>query len=456
MRTEPNKKGKRRIWWVVAATLTVFLFVSFVFDPFGSMGLKGELAKARAAGFPVEPEDIFLDSAPRDKDNAALLFDQMVSIVESSRGLLYGEDLHVRAVIAGYDDFDIEEVNKYFEAIVELLLLAELAAELPEYRAYKDWSNPVIILIPEFAIAKQVSKALAVRAMLSLEDGEVDAALVDLRRMLQIANHMDQSGFWIGHLVAIAIRSIYTDAIEYTAALPEASGAFVDGALSQLEYWPRRTDWSQTLRSEAYSGVWIPQNMEQLAGAGYGFFWAWRDGIPGDEGEWEDASVRLQSTQSKATQLTLKHWIEILNTYDQDDDELITWARGIDDLLPSGTGFWHGAEALVRFFSIEMEWLATSEVRMRARREVLKSSLEALLAMRNSAQDPFENIGLDPFTGASLLYKKTKDGFVIYSVGEDSVDDGGQAVRTSGHSDIVFEYPKKRKPAPPDFYTNGF
>jgi hypothetical protein len=31
----------------------------------------------------------------------------------------------------------------------------------------------------------------------------------------------------------------------------------------------------------------------------------------------------------------------------------------------------------------------------------------------------------DPFSGGALVYKKTDDGFTLYSVGLDMVDDGG-------------------------------
>lgn len=455
MTTEPGKKKKRRIWWLVAAALGVLLVVGFVFDPFGSMGLKEELARARAAGFPVEPEDIFLDPAPRDEDNAALVFDEIVDIVASTSAFSYEKELHVRAVVAGYDDFDIELVDKYFKDNAEVFLLAERAAALPAYRAEKDWSNPWEILLPEFAVSKQITRALAARAMLSLDEGDVEAALTDLRRILQIANRMEDSAFLIGNLVAIANRMIYASTVEKMAAFPEANDIFLAGVVSQLRYWPEKADWTQAMRTEAHSAVWAPQNFPEIEGA-IGPSWTWRDGFPSHESDWEDVSWRMRSTRMKAARLGLLHWTDILNSYDPDDDDPIGWARRMDARLPTGSGFWKGAEVLAYIITYELEGVATSEVRMRARREVLKSSLEALLAMRNGAQDPFKNLGLDPFTGASLLYKKTKDGFLIYSVDQDGVDDGGLAVRTSGHSDIVFEYPKKRQPAPPDFYKNGF
>jgi hypothetical protein len=39
-----------------------------------------------------------------------------------------------------------------------------------------------------------------------------------------------------------------------------------------------------------------------------------------------------------------------------------------------------------------------------------------------------EKVECDPFTGKELLYKQLPDGIVIYSVGEDRKDDGGDVL----------------------------
>ena len=50
---------------------------------------------------------------------------------------------------------------------------------------------------------------------------------------------------------------------------------------------------------------------------------------------------------------------------------------------------------------------------------------------------------LDPFTGKDYLYRKENGGFVVYSVGENLVDDGGvdrfsAEGRETGSTDIVW------------------
>lgn len=53
----------------------------------------------------------------------------------------------------------------------------------------------------------------------------------------------------------------------------------------------------------------------------------------------------------------------------------------------------------------------------------------------------------DPITGGTFVYRPTEQGFLLYSVGEDGVDDGGR--RTSEHS------PGKGDIGLLPFYTRG-
>lgn len=446
-----ERKRSRKIWWLVGVSFSIVLFAAYLLGTVSSIALNRELAGAQAAGFPVEPEDLYLDPAPTDEDNAALVFEQMAEVPTPDGDDYWHQTQHYDALFAGYDDFDRELARGYMDAKSELLLLAERAAVLPQYRPDKDWSNPVAVVLPEFSIANKVTRALVARAMLSMEDGDVRSALDDLHKVLLISNHMDDSGPLIGHLVAFAARGHYSAAVERMVTFPEADVAFLQGVLSQLEDWPTSTDWTQTLRFEAYYCVWIPQHLDKADDQGYNVSWDWEDGLPDDPRDWARVSWRLPKTRIDAARLSLEHWIEVLDTYDPNSNDPTSWARGIAVRMPTGTGFWHGSEALATEHVYPMESAIGSGIRDSARREVLKSSLTVLLAMRHTSSDPFEEIGIDPWTGTSMLFKETKDGFMIYSVGQNRSDDGGERQRDK---DTVFEYPIKRSSAPPDYYSN--
>ena len=446
-----EKKRGRRIWWVVGVSFSIVLFVGYLLGMVSSIALNRELAAAQAAGFPVDPQDLYLDPAPIDEDNAAPLYEQMADVPTPDGDGYWHQTQHYDALLAGYDDFDRELARGYLDAKSELFLLAEKAAALPHYRPNKDWSNPVAVVLPEFATAKHVSKALVARAILSMEDGDVQSALDDLHRVLLISNHMDGVELAIGHLVAFAIRSIYSTAVERMVAFPEADEVFLQGVLSQLQEWPTSTDWTQALRFEAYYCVWIPQHLDEVEDEGYYISWDWEDGLPDDPRDWARVSWRLPKTRIDAARLSLEHWIEVLDTYDPNSNDPMSWARGTAARMPTGTGFWHGSEALATENVYPMDGAIGSGIRDSARREVLKSSLKVLLAMRRMSNDPFEEISIDPWTGTSLLFQETRDGFKIYSVGQTGSYDGGEKQRVM---DAVFEYPRKREPAPPDYYSN--
>ena len=445
-----EKKRSRKIWWVVAVSSAIVLFIAYLLGVVSSIALDRELAAAQAAGFPVDPQDLYLDPAPRDEDNAAMLYLQMIDVSTPEGDDYWNQTRHFDALFAGYDDFDRELAREYLDARSELLTLVERAAILPHYRPDKDWSNPVALVLPELQIARQTSKALVARAMLSLEDGDVEAALADLHRVLLISNHMADIEIIIGHFVASSIRSIYSRGVELMVTFPEADEAFLRGVLSHIDDWPASVDWTQALRCEAYSGVWTMQHLEELQEI-YGVKWEWEDGAPKDARDWASVSYHLPKTRFDAARLSLKHWINVLDSYDPSSSDAMSWARGIDAKLPTGSGFWHGSEMLVSDQAYPIEAAIEVGIRMSAAREVLKSTLEVLLAMRRTSTDPLEDIGIDPWTGTSLLFKKTADGFKIYSVGRNGSDDGGARERAR---DIVFEYPIMRRPAPPDYYSN--
>ena len=64
-------------------------------------------------------------------------------------------------------------------------------------------------------------------------------------------------------------------------------------------------------------------------------------------------------------------------------------------------------------------------------------------------------VPIDPYSGRPLVYRRTGDGYLLYSVGLDGVDDGGQRVdRTAalreGTGDFFFDAPDRDvEPKPP-------
>lgn len=441
-----SKSKKRKIWWVVGVSFSVVLFFAYLFGLGSGLTLNRELAKARADGFPVEPEDIFTKPVPNDVDNAATFYEQMVLLTEPSGEEYEAQSRQGLALRWGYTDYEREKVLAYLEANADLTRLTEEAAKRPTWWAGKDWSNPATVILPELRLSRNASKVLASRALLSLEKGDVRAALDDLQRILTIASHMEDAGFSIGHLVAYSGRNTYFSAVELMTTYPSADSEFFRGVLKQVEDWPTSTDWTDVLRLEAYTAVWVPQNFEEMKESFV--LWEPKDGLPEDEQAWEAMSYRIPRTRSNAALIALEHWKDVLDTYDPNSTDPMTWARGVDARNVTDTGFWHASEVLAMYFSSHIESAFGAGISDSARREVLRSSLIALLAKRDGRDYLADGLLTDPWTQNDLIFNEMADGFILYSVGQNGIDDGGNNI----NNDIVFTFPRQREPAPTDFY----
>lgn len=82
-----------------------------------------------------------------------------------------------------------------------------------------------------------------------------------------------------------------------------------------------------------------------------------------------------------------------------------------------GVFFWSTQETLARLDSTRT---ALAVLRYQAKHRALPDTLAAVVPQFLDA------VPTDPFSGQSLLYRRTDDGFVVYAVGRNSRDDGGR------------------------------
>ena len=91
-----------------------------------------------------------------------------------------------------------------------------------------------------------------------------------------------------------------------------------------------------------------------------------------------------------------------------------------------------------------------SFVRMKATKVILTTQVGLEIYRNKNRRYPqtlgqlegiLDEIPLDPFTNEPLKYRRTKDGYVVYSVGEDLKDDGGKEGKSKYEPDIIARYP---------------
>jgi hypothetical protein len=106
-----------------------------------------------------------------------------------------------------------------------------------------------------------------------------------------------------------------------------------------------------------------------------------------------------------------------------------------------------------RLFDMESEYVALLQV-VRLASAVRQYQLgEGDLPEKLSAlvkAKLIEQVPTDPFSGKPLVYKRTDEGFVLYSVGLNLRDDGGKENRDLKEDDIVVRYPQPKADAGED------
>jgi hypothetical protein len=299
-------------------------------------------------------------------------------------------------------------------------------------------------MLPELAPASIAARLLFCRALLHVQAGERSAALEDLRLALTLAQQVESTGIEMAVAIAISIRSAYFRVAQLIASDPKFDQELLDGMLGLMPLMPDEVDLTSPLREMAYSSVWSLRNVGRLPEEGFPKPWRMSEGIPGETGEWERFAWTMPRVRAEATLLGLEYWSEVLGTYDKDDPDVLAWARRVSTKAPRGSGFSQAAEVLADALTPRILNLASNAQEQAAQSRVLESALR-VFAQRG--RDVEEALLSDPFSSSKLRYKKTPDGFLVYSLGADGTDEGGRALRTPGSDrvDIVFQYPYKRR-----------
>jgi hypothetical protein len=132
-----------------------------------------------------------------------------------------------------------------------------------------------------------------------------------------------------------------------------------------------------------------------------------------------------------------RHWIGKLPALDADFESLDA-CLGRDDIWSSHAHGWQGRLIhVIQGQVFDRRLLAQRESRDHAYYRLL--TIELALAdyrdrngkypqtLADLVPGELETLPADPFTGKPLVYRSTDDGFRLYSVGPNGVDDGGQS-----------------------------
>lgn len=296
------------------------------------------------------------------------------------------------------------KVRATLEAYENVVPTLTLAAACPEYDPMHDYSVSRSRMLEEVfdqaSHSRGPSRVLMLQADLQIFDGELDEALQTCIHALHYGKHLEREPFIIGYLISLAVRDaalLKINEILATGTIAAKSHALLT---AELELNDSMQGFPNALKSERVLGIASLREMFP----GKLPLWYVRN--------WESDYLDMMATEVKmgaSPRFEIADQIQAQQT-----------------AMTSGTTLANNVYA-----AISAARDAIDRVRARGR------CIYVISAFQQSAEDgandelELDRLGLDrkytidPFSGKPLRTKRTPEGWIVYSVGHDGKDDGG-------------------------------
>ncbi len=340
-----------------------------------------------------------------------------------------------------------------FDSVIEELRQASQRPYASVPLNYEDGFNSASSLLPVLAELKRCTQVLQLRADAELADGQSAKALDDVKLLLYLNNSLRNSPFLISHLVRFAIVSydlqpIWEGLAEHKWS--DAQLAELDSELAKLDFI---ADYGSIMRGERAFAIKSFENQRRT-----------REMISyTDAGVVTNKLTFMPSAYFYQNELAIarmqQQWIlPLVDTnsrtispaaFQRANDAVQAQMKHYSPYKVQALMLFPVIAATVRKFaaiqsSIDLARVACALERYRLAHGEYPESLDAL------APQFIETLPHDIINGQPLHYRREANGpFVLYSVGWNETDDGGQVVLNKNGSvdrekgDWVWQYPQK-------------
>lgn len=407
--------------------------------------VEDQLAELRRAGRPVTAEELeaYYEIPPPEKDVAPLLT-AAVSTLQTPEYELAATALPIvgsgsEIPPPGQTWPQHEAARAFVQQYAGPLQQLHKAAERGGAARYSiGFENGALGMSLDHAYPLRVAaRLLALEAHLRAHEGDATGTAQSIRALLSLSRSIEHEPLLISQLIHYALLGVAYSAVD--ELLPHIRFADHDLALLQSEL--RRTDiatgFRRSLVGERAMGLDIMERPEQLAEAmveiGSPIPWTPRDA---------DRLLYLEVMQQYIAAAE-QPWPEALVAGSQISHRLDA-AVG-DTLL--GEMRYPMSVALLPALEASITTAAQSD----ARRTLIESLIAVERYRREHGEPPQQledlipaflaKVPLDPFTGSPLRYQLRDEAVVIYSVGQNQLDDGGQGDLHNWDLDAVVRLP---------------
>ncbi len=390
-----------------------------------------EITAIKAKGEPITPADLIGKPIP-DADNGAVVYERVFTLMDSGKYDAPQKALEEFAYSGSPDPQLLTKARQAFTQIRPVLDMVEEAASRPRCRFPMNPSD--FALPPENARLRSIARLILATTKLCEREGRTDDAVRYARLGFMHADSRKDRPTIMDVLVREAILQIASSAMrdafrQVNVSEQQSKGVFdvlanidmdaqyiiaLQGErIILLEQAASMPGWSlvQDSLPKSISDNVIGTAVSRVAGLAYD------EACPrGDRADW----LRFMATQIEGVRLSYKE----------------ARSRG----LFHNRSAWPVYAMLSEMCGSHLGTLQFRRFEAKSRMITCDQVLLALLAYKarfggypSSIQELKSKLGwklpVDPFTGKDFIYKKQTKGFILYSVGPDMNDDGGQPIQ---------------------------
>jgi hypothetical protein len=438
---------KKRTAAILKWTGIVVVVLAVVYSAFlwtANRALERAYAALEEGGHPMTLEEV-LPPRVADEDNAALLYDAAISLLkaEPAGDANLFEALSELAGRIAEDEPEPGDHERFMalcqsKAMEGALNLVRRGSRRKGCWYDNNYADGIAVQFPQLSPLRNLSRIIAAKARLTASGGNVREAWDDIAVGLRLANATRHEPTLVGQLVRMAQFAPAARALKVVAAIGPPDEQQHGEIVGLLETFENRAPFVGAMDGErALFGQWLfGLSQSELA-----------DLARGKEGDgflsWLPAYRRFLAPLYIREHAAYLNGMRVVAEFAAErytPDSAARYEEALRQVIPR-----HAILMKMLFPAMRGGMLRLQSGITDAR--VTRVGLVALRHAEAHGAFPQDLDVLkagnveDPFTGKPLVYRTTDKGFIIYSVGEDFVDDGGKPIEGAPRKgDIVWEY----------------
>jgi hypothetical protein len=399
-------KGLKILGITALVLLALLLSLTAILYWTTSSRLEARLQALRDAGEPLALRELARPSIPTEQNAATYIRRAQADIVAIDKELTPVYDRVDQEETYQRTEADKKAIRAALEAYPRVFPMLEQAAACPDHNSDLDYTaDPNAFIAAVIKQAQEVRpavKLIAERVQLQLADGKTDEALQSVVTILRLARHQEREPTLINHLVVCACRSIGVEEGNRVLRSGPVSAKARAELDAELALAASNAAYVHMLKTERAVGLEMLRSFGNVVNRPFFL---------------NDEQSFYLDLMAQNIDLASRTFADAGPTYDKLIEESKSWRHQIAGMVVPAAARVHGAELRTRAF-------------IRCLRVL--NALQRNAANAEAGPPKLEELGLpadaiiDPFNGSPLLLRKIGGEWVIYSVGQNLMDDGGQ------------------------------